>query len=237
MDQLVQALQGFGLLMLLLFGIALVHLFVNALSGPTAQEHRRPAGSYLPLDELVAMICGRNGKGCARILADNRRLFETVQGSTNNHQDWPGGYVDHVTDGMNVAVVLYAALSAKRPLPFTLSDALLVFFLHDIEKPWKYQVGEDGELHHRPEFKTKEDAHAFRALKLREYGIALSDDQQNGLHYVEGELDDYSSRRRVMGPLAAFCHLCDVTSARIWFDRPISDGDPWPGAGRFRTRP
>lgn len=235
MNDLVQALQGFGLLMILLFGIALVHLFVNALSSHREHGHR-PAGSYLPLDELVAMIGGRNGKACAKLLADNRQLFEIVQGSTNNHQNWTGGYVDHVTDGMNVAVVLYAALSAKRPLPFTLSDALLVFFLHDIEKPWKYVVGEDGELHHLPAFKDKEDAHAFRAAKLREYGIVLTDEQQNGLRYVEGELNDYSNRHRVMGPLAAFCHLCDVTSARIWFDRPTSDGDPWLGATRHRTR-
>ncbi len=193
------------------------------------------SGSYLSIEKLVSMIDGSNGRACMRILHENRRLFETSPGSTGNHQNWHGGYVDHVTDGMNVAVALYATLSSKRPLPFTLSDALLVFYLHDIEKPWRYAFGSDGQLRHRDGFKTKEDAHDFRAAKLKEYGIRLSTEQQNGLRYVEGELDDYSGRRRVMGPLAAFCHLCDVTGARIWFDRPTIEGDPWVGATRRRT--
>lgn len=196
-----------------------------------AEEARR----YQPIEDLLAKIEGPNGPACVQILADNRKLFETVQGSTNNHQAWPGGYVDHVTDGMNVVVQLYGSLNACRPLPFTLSDALLIFYLHDVEKPWKYDLGEDGQLHHKPQFASKEDAHVFRAAKLEQYGITLTDEQLNALKYVEGELNDYSSRRRVMGPLAAFCHLADVTSARIWFDCPMGEADPWAGAGRVRT--
>ncbi len=191
---------------------------------------------YRPIEQLLAMIDGPNSVASRKMLADNRRLFETVQGSTNNHQAWPGGYIDHVTDGMNIAIVLYDLYNALRPLPFSLSDALLVFFLHDIEKPWKYWVcHEDGQLYYRPGVETKADAHAFRDAKLAEYGIVLTDDQRNAMRYVEGELDDYSSRHRVMGPLAAFCHLCDVTSARIWFDHPRESDDPWPGATRVRT--
>ena len=93
---------------------------------------------YLTIEELVAQIDGSNGAACARILADHRKLFETVQGSTNNHQAWPGGYLDHVLEIMNIAVLLHARMSELRPLPFSLSDLLLVVFLHDVEKPWKY---------------------------------------------------------------------------------------------------
>ncbi len=192
---------------------------------------------YLSIEKLVSMIAGPNGAASRRMLDDNRALFETVQGSTNNHQAWPGGYIDHVTEGMNIAVSLYDTLNGLRNLPFTLSDALLVFFLHDIEKPWKYELGADGQLHHRKGLGTKADAHAFRDAKVAEYGIVLTDEQKNGLRYVEGELDEYSSRRRMMGSLAAFCHLCDVTSARIWFDHPLeNETDTWIGARRVRTR-
>jgi len=38
-----------------------------------------------------------------------------------------------------------------------------------------------------------------------------------------------------MGPLAAMAHLCDVTSARIWFDCPAAAHDPWEGAARFAS--
>ena len=35
---------------------------------------------------------------------------------------------------MNIAVVLYERLNSIRPLPFSLSDLLLVVYLHDVEK-------------------------------------------------------------------------------------------------------
>ena len=173
-------------------------------------------------------------KACFKILSDNRKLFQTIQGSTNNHQAWAGGYWDHVQEVMNIAIVLYRSLSAVRALTFYLSDALLPLFLHDIEKPWKYELREDGQLYHLPEFETKAQAHVFRQKKLDEYGIVLTPEQQNAMLYVEGEFGDYSNRERKMGPVAAFCHLCDVTSARIWFDHPMETDDPWDGAKRIR---
>ena len=130
---------------------------------------------------------------------------------------------------------LHASLSALRPLPFSLSDALLVAFIHDIEKPWKYRRGEDGHLEHVPTMQGKDAHHAFREKLLAEYGIVLDETQNNGVRYAEGEIGSYSNRRRTMLPLAAFCHLADVTSARIWFDHPLADADPWNGASRSRS--
>jgi len=191
---------------------------------------------YVPINDLIQLITEPNRTAIRKILADNRELFGTVQGSTHNHQAWPGGYLDHVTEVMNIAVVLFKALDAKRPLPFSISDILLVVFLHDIEKPWKYELGEDGHLRHKATMLTKLDHQRFRMEKLAEYGVLLSDDHENGLKYAEGELDDYSSRERKMRPLAALAHLCDVTSARLWFDHPAPADDPWEGARRTSSR-
>ena len=121
-----------------------------------------------------------------------------------------------------------------RPLPFSLSDALITTYLHDAEKPWKYELGPDGHLQHRPEFKVKSSDQEFRIKLLEKYGIILTPEQENGIHYAEGELNDYTNKRRVMGPLAAFTHMCDVASARLWFDHPLEENDPWIGAKRFR---
>jgi hypothetical protein len=187
---------------------------------------------YVSIDDLVQLITEPNRTAVKKILADNRDLFGKVQGSTHNHQAWPGGYLDHVTEVMNIAVVLFQTLDAKRPLPFSISDILLVVFLHDIEKPWKYELGADGQLQHKATMLTKADHQRFRMAKLAEYGVMLSDDHENGLKYAEGELDDYSSRERKMRPLAALAHLCDVTSARIWFDHPVPTDDAWKGARR-----
>ncbi|MBX4190352.1 hypothetical protein KW791_03615, partial [Candidatus Parcubacteria bacterium] len=89
---------------------------------------------------MIEKIDPPNRNVCKIILQDNRKLFQTVPGSTNNHQAWPGGYWDHVREIMNIAIVNHKGLSELRPLPFSLSDALLVVFLHDLEKPWKYDI-------------------------------------------------------------------------------------------------
>jgi 23S rRNA maturation-related 3'-5' exoribonuclease YhaM len=190
--------------------------------------------AYLTIEQRLDILPEPNRSACLAILADHRALFQTVQGSTNNHQNWVGGYFDHVQEVMNIAAVEYERLDSLRPLSFELSDLLLVLYLHDIEKPWKYELHADGQLHHKPAFASKEDQQHFRLRKLAEYGILLTPEQENGIRYAEGELTDYSSRRRVMGPLAALAHVCDVLSARCWHDHPLIQDDPWVGAGRIR---
>ena len=190
--------------------------------------------NYHTIEQMLDMIDEPNRSACFRILADNRKLFQTVQGSTNNHQNWPGGYFDHVQEIMNIAVVLYERLSSIRPLPFSLSDLLLVVYLHDVEKPWKYELRDDGQLHHKATMQNKEDHQRFRMAKLTEYGVVFTPEQENGMKYAEGELNDYSNRRRIMGPLACAAHMCDVASARLWFDHPMQENDPRLGARRIR---
>lgn len=190
--------------------------------------------TYRTIEELLDLIDEPNGSICKKILSDNRKLFQTVQGSTNNHQNWSGGYFDHIQEIMNIAVLLYSQLDCVRPLPFSLSDLLLVVYFHDIEKPWKYELREDGQLHHKSSMQTKEDHQKFRMAKLAEYGIVFTPEHENGLKYAEGELNDYSNRHRVMGPLACVAHMCDVCSARLWFNHPMKEKDPWVWARRSR---
>lgn len=190
---------------------------------------------YLPIETLLDLIDEPNRSICKRILADHRALFERARGSTHNHQTWDGGYIDHVVDGMNYARHLYTFDKAfGRPLPFSLSDALLVFFLHDLEKPWRILI-KDDQASNREGLATKDEFKKFREDKLAEYGLVLTPAQLNGFTYVEGEYKDYSSTHRVMNELAAFCHKIDNWSARGWYDYPKERDDEWTGAGRFRT--
>lgn len=193
------------------------------------------SAQYIPIERLLDRIDGPNRTGCMNLLLDNRERFDRAPGSVHNHQAWEGGYLDHVREVMNLAVVLYEALNTKRPLPFTLSSALLVLYLHDIEKPWKYEmVG--GRLEEVPAMRGPEGKaaqHSFREAKLSEYGIILACEEASAFRYVEGERDaDYSNRRRVMNELAGFCHACDVLSARLWHDHPREGDDSWTGASR-----
>ncbi|MES3004621.1 MAG: hypothetical protein V4690_00745 [Patescibacteria group bacterium] len=190
---------------------------------------------YQTIDEMLNLLDEPNGSICKRILADHRDLFEKAHGSTHNHQTWEGGYIDHITDAMNYTRHLYVFDGAfGRPLPFSLSDALLVIFLHDLEKPWRILV-QNGQVSNRKGLATKEEFKKFREDKLTEYGLVLTPDQLNAFTYVEGEYKEYSSTHRVMNELAAFCHKVDTWSARGWFDYPKAEGDEWTGAGRFRS--
>ena len=191
---------------------------------------------YLSVESLIRKIDEPNRSVLTRLMSDNRQLFGVARGSSNNHQAWAGGYLDHVKETMNVAAVLYEQFNNIRPLPFSLSDALLVLFLHDVEKPWKYEMKQDGTLVIIDVLAAKEAQHEFRRKKFDEYGIILTADQSNALRYAEGEGKDYTSSRRVMGPLAAFCHICDMASARMWFDYPAKENDPWAGAERTRAK-
>lgn len=160
-------------------------------------------------------------------------VMSQTRGSTNNHQAWPGGWKDHYADGMNIARVLFHTLNNLRPLPFTLHDALVAFFAHDIEKPWKYDLGEDGQWHHKSNFATKEDANNFRDAKLAEYGIELTSMQANAMKFAEGEIEGtYNNRERASSELAGFVHMVDHCSARVWHAYPAAADDPWKGSHR-----
>jgi hypothetical protein len=187
---------------------------------------------YLLFDELLQRVEEPYRTAFRRLLTEHVDRFRSARGSSQNHQAWAGGYADHVREVMNAAVVLFDALGQLRPLPFSLSDALVVLFVHDLEKPWAYEeVG--GRWRRREGF--KENAHPFRLAKLAEVGVTLPAELERAVFFVEGEGAHYSNRSRGMSPLAAFCHMCDVASARMWYDYPREAEDPWAGPGRSRA--
>lgn len=194
------------------------------------RENERPLyqAGYESVDALVAKIEGSNGDACAALLSDHRDLFTHAPGSSGNHQAWPGGYVDHVTEIMNIGSVLYHTMSQFRELPFSESDVLLITFLHDLEKPFRQPHNPHGK-----KFKDKAAAEAFKLKKLAQYGIVLSPVQANALEFVEGIRDDkYRKDSRVMSELAAMCHMADLWSARGWYNHPLPFADEWGDAAR-----
>lgn len=166
------------------------------------------------LETILDMIDEPNRSACRKLYHDNKEIFDAAKGSRSNHQWWDGGYADHIREVSAIARMLYSQMDGKRPLPFTLSDAVLVLFLHDLEKPWKYG---------RPQTPIA-DGEQFKEGKISEYGILLDPRHLNALAYVHGELNDYSGDRRVQAPLAAFVHCCDTLSARVWYDEPKKSG-------------
>ena len=100
--------------------------------------------------------------------SDNSLAVETSPGSRCSHHNWRGGYKEHIRQTMAIAKDLYALFQDTdriKELPeqecFDLSDALIVMFLHDIEKPFMYKIDELYGL-------TPSDASKFqRGMDLR----------------------------------------------------------------------
>lgn len=175
------------------------------------------------VESLLEMIDAENRTQAEKLWSDLRRYLPKAVGSTKSHHAWENGYRHHVQEVMNIAVLMYDLLDQRRKLSFDLSSALLVLFLHDCEKPFRHATHE--QLEHFPWVKSKPQKSDkwFQKLLIEEYEFAITDEQWNGLRYVEGEHGDYIEGVRTQLPLAAFCHICDTVSARIWFDYPLEN--------------
>ncbi len=175
-------------------------------------------GHYLDLVALLALIPKPNHSKFVQILQEHKTQIVSGFGSSHNHQAWEGGYLDHVVETMNLACQLYRTLGGLRTLPFELHEPLEVMFLHDIEKPFK--VGDKLVYNGTFTPATKSARKGFRADMIYKYDITLTAEQENALRYVEGVPDSaYTPGERTMGELAAFCHACDILSARMWHDK------------------
>lgn len=182
---------------------------------------------YKTIEELIDMIDRPIKTKIYDVYHKYKAEFITAQGSQNNHQAWVGGLLDHIVDAMNIGRLLYQGMSIKRPLPFTVSDVLVVIFLHDIEKAFPKRINEVMEntvYYTRSKAKSKI---RYRVLHEESIWELLSEEHKNAIDFAEGENEHYSNERRVMHPLAAFVHICDTASARVWFDHPISERETW----------
>lgn len=194
---------------------------------------------YLSLNELLLKISQYDRVMLQEIWKSNHPEFSLAYGSVANHQAWPGGYIDHITETMNLAHIFYKVLG--RNLDFSLSSALKIMFLHDIEKPWRFKKDKRGRIVQHC-LKTKKEKAEFRKGLMEEYGVTFSRTEDNAMRYVEGEHrrakphlqvlqplqdiqlpvsgdilnalayiegshGDYHGRKRIEGPLATFCHL------------------------------
>lgn len=149
-----------------------------------------------------------------------------ARGSGHNHQSWSGGYHDHIVQCLTLAegqyeflagYTLHEGVNCYAPheyrADFKLADAALVLYFHDIEKIFKYGLQQNR---YHPEQISNKEIWYYGILPLK-YDIHFSDAELNALKYVHGE-HDYSKTERKMRPLAAFCHVIDILSARIFFD-------------------
>lgn len=134
------------------------------------------------------------------------KLIKKAFGSRSKHQAWEGGYKDHLEQCLEIADHLYRHYN--RSLPFTMGSVVIVLLFHDMEKIWRYTDG------------TVIDKEKWYNEHLPAMGVKFTEEELNALKYIHGELEDYDQGgKRVMNELAAFCHACDVLSARCFYGK------------------
>jgi hypothetical protein len=174
------------------------------------------------LHQLIKKIRPNDRRHALDVLKNERERILGAPGGLFKHQNWKGGYIDHLIETMSTACLLYKTLNMQRRLQFTLSDALYVLFLHDFEKMYKITTDKRGRPI-RTELAGDQEYHTAEII-IKRLKIPLTKVQMNALIYAEGEKNDYHPTKRIMNPLAAFVHCCDTISARIWFDEPRKSG-------------
>lgn len=161
-------------------------------------------------------------ENCTDFMRRHHAAFSTAKGGTT-HQAYPGGFEDHLDECFGIAGKLYWSLEELRPLPFTLGDAILALWLHDIEKPWKNS-------HVLRPLTNKLLATTGKKIQLTEeivdeLRLPLQEQHWNAIKYAHGETDDYEHGKAKACPLAAFVNMCDYWSARGWPDEPMKSGN------------
>lgn len=168
---------------------------------------------YKTIDKLLDLIDEPNRSACRVLMEENLERFKMSPGSLIKHQAWPNGYIQHLEETMNFGVGLFEMMNDFRKLDFTISDVILVLFLHDLEKPFRY-------VEPKKEFLNDEEKKKFINEMVGKYEIVLDENHINALQYIHGEGDEYNRTERIQKPLAAFVHVCDTISSRVWFDCP-----------------
>ncbi len=128
----------------------------------------------------------------------HKHLIDSVVGSGHNHQNWEGGYRDHLLQCFEIADRLYSLADYT----FELRSAVIVLYFHDIEKLWRNE-------------KIDKEKYYTEVLPNK-FNIIFTNDELNALKYIHGEGDEYRKDKRIMNELASFCHSCDVLSARCF---------------------
>lgn len=171
----------------------------------------------LAINELTNLMTAKHKKVSLKILDDYKNHIELIPGSFKKHHYWKGGYLDHLVESMNLAVILYEALNSKRGLHFTLSSALFTLFIHDFDKLIRYKVKNNkffADNTYGKKYLTK-----TKKILKEKYGYKFTTEELNAIKYVHGEGENYHPTKRIMLPLGCLIHCCDIMSARIWFDK------------------
>lgn len=180
--------------------------------------------------EILNQIVDEDLKTKLLIMHDALRpQMELMPAAVSHHHFWTGGILQHISEVMTIVQVLYRIMERIRgtPTTFTMDDAILVAYIHDLDKLERYERNTTN-------WKTKGVAYPFKAkedlltcestgliaTKCAQYRIELSREHLHSLAFHHGGFSEYMSSVYVkyqpeMSPLATLLHCADLMSGFI----------------------
>lgn len=159
-----------------------------------------------PVEQYLSDLPGVRGENVRKFHAAHLDRFNTAKGSSGNHQDWHGGYRDHLTQVMGFGRLWASAFIDMPNAEFTpkFDSFVIAAYFHDIEKLFKYS---------HPSVVIDKDVFIRETLPEK-WEFILSEQELLAIRHAHGEGDDYRKGERVMKPLGAWLHAADILSAR-----------------------
>jgi len=170
------------------------------------------------IDKIENETLRRNLKNLHSTLQERVKVMPA---SVKYHQNWTGGYRDHVRQVIQKAMELYRllyidGLTKVKPLVgFTMDDVILVAYIHDMDKLFRYQKvnqPRDGREWEYAEVPAYDDSAKITQL-CAQHGIILGDNHLEALAMHHGGWS--ANNKRDMSPLAVIIHSADLISTYI----------------------
>lgn len=148
--------------------------------------------------------------------------FTTAPAAVKYHHNWMGGLYVHTEQVMNIAVDMFN--DWKDNLNIKLDDIIIVSFIHDLDKMYRYELRPESERKKNKVFylfKTRKDKHNYsnemEVLRiLAGYNISLTKEQTEALAWHEGGWSDASFlKHKSNSQLPVIIHIADLFSAKI----------------------
>lgn len=158
------------------------------------------------------------------IYLDLRANMEYYPASTKYHHKDFGGHGDHTAQVMELSINIYNSLK-ESCADFNLDDVILVAFVHDLDKLWRYQQikerKEGGPIFEYKELEVPYDEYSKTIAECFRRGLELKDIHIEAIdHHHGGWAQDLSSvynyRSKNIGKLATILHCADMLSCSLW---------------------
>ena len=183
-----------------------------------------PRGKDIP-DILVCNVSSHAlyGKlmGMYEKLKDKMNYYPSAQ---KYHHWWKGGASDHTAQVMALGVSLFKTTSAYEEIKdYTLDDVVLVSFVHDLDKLWRYV--ELPEPKDKQIFEYRKDLPPYTQgskviAECFRYGVELTDQHIEAIDHHHGgysyDLSSVYSPSTHMTKLSTTLNCADMLSYYMW---------------------